>query len=72
MKNSREWVEYEEQAKTVREDIARRPEEYIKEHVVAYENATAIDREAVRWDFNALFHYCSTNPILRSILPPLP
>jgi hypothetical protein len=72
MKNSREWVEYEEQAKTIREDIARRREEYIREHVAAYENATAINREAVWWDFNALFHYYGTNPILRSILPPLP
>jgi hypothetical protein len=32
----------------------------------------AIDREAVKWDFNALFHYCGMNPMLRSILPPLP
>ena len=72
MKNSREWIEYKEQANTLREDIACREDVYIKEHVAAYENATAIDREAVQWDFNALFHYCGTNPILWSILQPLP
>ena len=64
MKNSREWIKYEEQVKTVREDTAHRQDTYIKEHVAAYENATAIDRKAVQWDFNALFHYCGTNPIL--------
>jgi hypothetical protein len=72
MKNSREWDEYEVQSKAVGDAIFEKRKAYIREQVAAYEHSVEIDREAVRWDFNALFHYCGINSILRSILPPLP
>jgi hypothetical protein len=72
MKNSREWDEYEVQSKAVGDAIFEKRKAYMREQVAAYEHSVQIDREAVRWDFNALFHYCGINSILRSILPPLP
>jgi hypothetical protein len=71
MKNSREWDEYEVQLKAIRDVIAEQWKAYIKDQVAAYEDFVQVDREAVRWDFNALFHYCGMNSILREILPPL-
>jgi hypothetical protein len=72
MKNSREWIEYDQQAKAMQEEVDKKHNQYVKDQVAAFEGAMAIDREAVKWDFNALFHYCGMNPMLRSILPPLP
>ena len=72
IQNSREWTEYDEQAAATKQDVYNKREQFVKEQVAAYVNAMAIEREAVKWDFNALFHYCCNNAILRSILPPLP
>jgi hypothetical protein len=54
MKNSREWVEYEQQSKVMHEDVNRRREQYIKEQVASYKGAMVIDREVVKWDFNGV------------------
>ena len=72
MRNSREWTQYDQQAKATTADVHNKRQQFVEEHVAAFQQARAIDREAVVWDFNALFHYCGNNTILRSILPPLP
>jgi hypothetical protein len=72
MKNSRKWIEYDQQAKAMQEEVDKKRDQYVKDQVAAFEGAMAIDKEAVKRDFNALFHYCGMNPMLRSILPPLP
>jgi hypothetical protein len=53
-------------------EVDKKRDQYVKDQVATFEGAMDIDREAEKWDFNALFHYCSMNPILWSIFPPLP
>jgi hypothetical protein len=54
MKNSREWIEYDQQAKAMHKEVDKKHDQYMKDQVAAFEGAMAIDREAVKWDFNAV------------------
>jgi hypothetical protein len=36
----------------------------VNEHLDAHKKMVVVEKEAIHWDFNVLFYYCSMNPIL--------
>lgn len=72
MTYEKECVEYESRRTAVLERTKQSRETYVANELEKFDAEMAVEREAVRWDFNSLFGFCAMNRILRAFLPPLP
>jgi hypothetical protein len=70
--NIREWEAYEKLKHSRNIDKLQSQRGYVTEKMVAYDAATSLEMEAAVWDWHPLFHYCTVNPRLASVLGPLP
>ena len=72
MMHEKECIEYESRRTAVLEHTKQSRETYVANELEKFDAEMAVEREAVRWDFNSLFGFCAMNRILRAFLPPLP